>query len=128
MIDLSNRGRIYGVGIWVIIVGALVLRFGSQAWLGLWLVQKLETERKPELEPEPGPGIIYAVAEGNGCINPSGDIDASLHKNLTFSIVPDPGYVVDSVVLDHVNLGNVRWLTLADSTRHWLVRATFKKK
>lgn len=70
---------------------------------------------------------ITATAGPNGTINPSGDVVLNYGDSQTFTITPDPGYQVDSVVVDDVLVDSTTSYTFINVTTNHTIRAVFSK-
>jgi len=70
---------------------------------------------------------ITASSGEHGKIEPAGDVKVKAGKEITFTMHPDPGYVVDNVVISGISLGAVSsWKFLPVSANH-TIHATFKR-
>ena len=70
---------------------------------------------------------ISAIAGPHGSISPSGVFSVAPHGSVIYSIKADPGYSVDSVVVDGINAGTVTTYTFSNVMYEHTVRATFVK-
>jgi hypothetical protein len=76
---------------------------------------------------EPNGYIISAIAYAGGSISPAGDTVVAKGGNQTYTITPDPGYVVRYVVLDgFTNLGAVTSYTITNVKANHTIKAYFK--
>ncbi len=74
-----------------------------------------------------GNGILITASAGlNGMINPSGTVSVASGGNQTFTITPDAGYHVDSVIVDGVNQGAPSSYTFTNVTAPHTIRAVFR--
>ena len=70
---------------------------------------------------------INASAGPNGNISPAGQVFVTYGGNKTFTITPNPGYRVDSVLVDSVSVGSVRSYTFTQVVTAHTIEANFKK-
>ena len=70
---------------------------------------------------------ITAVPGVNGTLDPSGDLSLPFGTNQTFTITPDQGYHVDSVVVDGVDQGSVPSYTFNSISSNHSIAAYFGK-
>lgn len=76
----------------------------------------------------PGSGgnpVITATAGPNGQINPNGAITVASGGSQTFSITPNAGYHVDSVIVDGVRVDSMSSYTFTNVTNNHTIRAVF---
>jgi hypothetical protein len=74
-------------------------------------------------------GITYAVvatAEEGGSISPAGEVRVPEGGSITFTIMPNIGYVIDDVTVDGVSVGAVTSYTLTNVVANRTIRATFR--
>ena len=72
--------------------------------------------------------IFHASAGGGGMISPSGDINVTDNMNLTFSILPSDGYILDTLLLDNIPQPVINnQFTLNEVIGHYELHATFKR-
>jgi hypothetical protein len=69
---------------------------------------------------------ITAAADVNGNITPSGQVTVNEGDTITFTITPDPGYVVQSVIVDGVQKGPVTTFTFDNVTANHTINAYFR--
>jgi uncharacterized repeat protein (TIGR02543 family) len=69
---------------------------------------------------------ITASADANGIISPSGNILVYIGESQSFTITPDSGYEVDSVMVNGVNQGAISSYTFSNVTADQTIIATFK--
>jgi M6 family metalloprotease-like protein len=69
---------------------------------------------------------VFASADENGKITPSGTIKVNYGGLQTFQIAPDIGYSVDKVLVDEVNVGSNKNYTLSNIIKFHSIHATFK--
>jgi hypothetical protein len=69
---------------------------------------------------------ITAAADVNGTITPSGPITVHKGASQTFTITPDPGYQVRSVIVDGANRGAITTYTFTNVTANHTINAYFK--
>ena len=84
------------------------------------LVQIEEVVLQPVADP-----IISASAGEGGSISPSGSVGVAFGSNQTFKITPDPGYLIDEVVVDGDSVGNVSSYTFDNVTSDRTISASF---
>ncbi len=70
---------------------------------------------------------VTAAADVNGSISPSGAITVNGGSNTTFTITPNAGYQVLSVIVDGVNSGAVTTFTFTNITANHTINAYFKQ-
>jgi hypothetical protein len=70
---------------------------------------------------------VTAAADVNGSISPSGAVLVALGGSQTFTITPDAGYQVRSVIVDGANRGAVTTFTFANVTANHTINAYFKQ-
>ncbi len=69
---------------------------------------------------------ITASSGEHGKIEPSGDVPVKAGKEITFTMHPDPGYVIDNVVISGISVGAVSsWRFLPVNKDH-TINVTFK--
>ncbi len=66
---------------------------------------------------------ITASAGANGTITPSGAVIVNIGANQLFTITPDTGYHVDSLLVDGVNQGSLTTFTFTNVTANHIIRA-----
>lgn len=71
---------------------------------------------------------ITATAGQNGAIAPSGTVNVAEGTDQSFTITPNPGYEIESVLVDGTNVGAVTSYTFKAVTQAHTISATFKKK
>jgi hypothetical protein len=69
---------------------------------------------------------IVATAGANGAIAPSGSVSVTCGSNAVFNFTPDPGYVVDQVVVDGGNVTPAPSFTFTTVTVNHTIHVTFK--
>ncbi|HUJ16562.1 MAG TPA: chitobiase/beta-hexosaminidase C-terminal domain-containing protein [Nitrospirota bacterium] len=69
---------------------------------------------------------ITAAADANGSITPSGAITVNTGDSVTFTITPDPGYGVLSVLVDGVQKGSITTFTFDNVTTNHSINAYFR--
>jgi hypothetical protein len=69
---------------------------------------------------------ITATANVNGNITPAGSITVNKGDSLTFTITPDAGYAVFSVIVDGANRGAVSAYTFTNITTNHTINAYFQ--
>ncbi|GEM_PF-928751 len=74
---------------------------------------------------EPTTHTITAAATGNGSISPSGAVAVSDGASKEFTIIPDPNYHIDSVVINGVNQGVLTNYTFTNVTGDSTIAAYF---
>lgn len=68
---------------------------------------------------------ITATAGANGSISPLGVTTVEQGGAQTYTITPNPGYVIAAVKVDGVNLGSIAKYTFSDVTANHTIEATF---
>ena len=68
---------------------------------------------------------ITASSGPNGFVSPPGAIGVPAQGTQTFSIVPDPGYEIEDVVIDGFSFGVITSYTFSDVRSNHTIRATF---
>jgi hypothetical protein len=68
---------------------------------------------------------IAATAGPGGTIDPSGDVWVAAGGSQTFTITPEPGYMVEDVLVDGQSVGRVTSYTFEDVTADATISATF---
>lgn len=71
------------------------------------------------------PYTITATAGFGGSISPSGSLMVTYGANQTFTVTPNPGYVVLDVLIDGVSIGSVNTYTFTSVTTSRTIRAIF---
>ncbi|WP_367870113.1 hypothetical protein [Luteolibacter sp. Populi] len=71
---------------------------------------------------------INATAGANGSITPSGAVSANLGVTLPFTITPDPGYEIASVLVDGIPIGAVSAHSFVNVTANHTISASFAQK
>lgn len=69
---------------------------------------------------------ISASAGENGTITPNGNVLVKEGTNQTFTIIPEQGYQVDSLVVDGKDIGPVNNYTFSDVMENHTIYASFK--
>ena len=72
------------------------------------------------------PHTITASAGAGGTISPSGAVIVGEGSNQTFTITPNPGYTVRSVIVDGSNRGAITSFTFTNITSSHTISAYFK--
>ncbi len=75
---------------------------------------------------EPDVFTISAIAYAGGSITPAGDTAVARGGSQTYTITPDPGYIVKYVVLDSTSLGAVTSYTVTNVKTNHTIKAYFK--
>ncbi|MCP4110304.1 MAG: hypothetical protein GY749_33075 [Desulfobacteraceae bacterium] len=70
---------------------------------------------------------ITATSGANGKIEPEGEIAMEENEEPSFQMIPDPGYVVEDVVVDGMSIGSISGLDLLPVTADHTIHVTFKK-
>jgi hypothetical protein len=70
---------------------------------------------------------ITAAAGINGTINPSGSVIVADGDDTTFTITPDPGYYIDSLIVDDVSVDTASSYTFINVIMNHSIRAVFTK-
>lgn len=68
---------------------------------------------------------INATAGPNGTVTPSGNVPTPEGMNRTINIIADPGYRIENVVVDGVDMGRMQNVTFSDVIANHTVTATF---
>ena len=76
------------------------------------------------LLPRPDSTIISSCSEG-GTISPSGQIQVPYGANRTFSIIPSPGYQIESVQVNNISIGTVTAYTFINVTTNQTIFGNF---
>jgi len=69
---------------------------------------------------------ISASAVGNGTITPSGPVTVSHGEDIRFTISPDAGHHLDSLLVDEINTDSVSGYTFYNVTEDHMIRAVFR--
>jgi hypothetical protein len=72
---------------------------------------------------------IYTItvsAGSNGAISPAGAISVTSGQSKTFSITPNSGYEIDTVMVNGTNIGAVTTYTFSNVTNSQTINATFR--
>lgn len=69
---------------------------------------------------------ITAHAGSNGSITPSGNVTVNSNANQSFRIVPAAGYIIESLIVDGVNVGLVDSYIFIDVRGNHSISVTFK--
>ena len=79
--------------------------------------------------PPPGSGIIVTVNPGvGGSTNPTGSVTVQPGDNLTITITPDDGYVIEDVIVGGVSRGPVSSVTLENIQGNVSVEVIFREE
>jgi hypothetical protein len=70
---------------------------------------------------------ITAAAGENGSISPAGTVHVTHSGIKTFQMTPNNGYCVDEIIVDGVNMGNLKSYTFRNITEQHTIYATFKQ-
>jgi hypothetical protein len=70
---------------------------------------------------------ISATAGPHGSITPSGNVTVASGDDQSFSITPDPGYFIDSVIVDNVFAGTSGTYDFTNVVSNHTIRAVFSK-
>ena len=73
-----------------------------------------------------GVNAITAAADVTGSITPSGTVTVNKGASQTFTITPNQGYQVRSVIVDGANKGAVTSYTFTNVTANHTINAYFK--
>ncbi|MBK8742735.1 MAG: hypothetical protein IPM02_26070 [Betaproteobacteria bacterium] len=73
----------------------------------------------------PTPFTITASAGANGSISPSGNVAVTSGANRSFTITPNSGYQISSVVVDGVAQGAIASYTFTNVTANHTIAASF---
>lgn len=71
---------------------------------------------------------ITATPGQNGTITPSGEVNVAEGTDQSFTITPNTGYEIESVLVDGTDIGAVTSYTFKAVTQAHTISATFKKK
>ncbi len=69
---------------------------------------------------------ITSSAEEGGSISPSGTVQVSESWSQKYTMLPSPGYVVDSVIVDGNDVGDMTSYTFTNVTSNHTISVTFK--
>lgn len=69
--------------------------------------------------------VITATSGANGSINPSGSVSVINGNNQTFTMIPDDGYKVASVIVDGISVGAMNDYTFANVTADHTISVNF---
>jgi hypothetical protein len=69
---------------------------------------------------------ITATADVNGTITPSGTLTFNKGASQTFTITPNAGFTVQSVIVDGANRGALTTFTFTNITANHTINAYFK--
>jgi surface protein len=72
------------------------------------------------------PYTINASSGGNGSITPTGAIIVNSGSNQIFTFTPNPGYMVDSVIVDGIKVDSIGSYTFNNISANQTIRVTFK--
>lgn len=72
------------------------------------------------------PHTIHSTSQGHGNIFPSGDVNVAYKQNQTFLITPEPGYIIEDVLVDGVSIGAVSQYKFTSVTNDHTISVTFK--
>ena len=74
------------------------------------------------------PYTITPTAGENGSIDPDGEVEVPVLRDQLFTITPDPGYMIDTVLVDgeEVTVGEDSTYTFTDVIANHTIHATFK--
>ena len=74
------------------------------------------------------PYTITATAGEHGSIDPDGEVEVPVLRDQLFTITPDPGYMIDTVLVDgeEVTVGEDSTYTFTDVIANHTIHATFK--
>lgn len=70
---------------------------------------------------------ISAYAGAGGTISPTGDVKVAVNDEATFTFTPKPGYQVESVKVDGIDLGAMTEYTFQNNFRDHTIAVYFKK-
>ena len=71
--------------------------------------------------------FIEATAGLNGTITPSGEVEVLPGTDQTFTISPDPGFLIDDVLVDGATAGPVAQYTFTNVTANHTIHASFSE-
>jgi len=72
--------------------------------------------------------IITATAGEHGSIDPAEAVQVNAGEDITFTMIPDPGYIVENVLISGFQLGAVNSWTFSDVSADYTIHVTFKLK
>jgi hypothetical protein len=105
----------------------LVLVDGASAGTGtIYNFSNVTTDHTISVSFEPDVFTISSIAYAGGSITPAGNTVVARGGSQTYTITPDPGYVVKYVVLDSINLGVVTSYTVTNVKYNRTIKAYFK--
>ena len=70
--------------------------------------------------------VISAYAGAGGSVSPSGDIKVAVNDEITFTFTPKPGYQVENVKVDDIDLGALTEYTFQNNFRDHTIVVYFK--
>lgn len=68
---------------------------------------------------------VFTSIDGNGTIEPTGDIIVNYGDTLTIKIIPDSGYAISNVLVDSDSLGKVTSYTFSNVISEHMIHAIF---
>lgn len=68
-----------------------------------------------------------ASADTGGSIDPAGSVDVEENESITFTIIPDPGYVIADVLVNGVSVGAVSQYTVEVAAEGLSIQAVFER-
>ncbi|MBI5217055.1 MAG: hypothetical protein HY960_14970 [Ignavibacteriae bacterium] len=75
---------------------------------------------------KPAAFIITTSTNGNGRIFPSGNIPVDAGETHSFTIIPSPDFMIDSVIVDGVNMGSLFDVSFSNIQASHSINAIFK--
>ncbi|HMM12849.1 MAG TPA: T9SS type A sorting domain-containing protein, partial [Bacteroidales bacterium] len=73
----------------------------------------------------PATYVVTAIAGNGGTISPSGTFIVNHGSSITFTIAPNPGYQIDSILVNEVNVGPVNIYQLTQINANTTISAWF---
>jgi alpha-N-arabinofuranosidase len=77
------------------------------------------------LAPDAAVYLLSAAAGANGSVDPAGERSVVEGGGQTYSIMPDPGYIIEDVLVDSVSVGAVSSYSFTDVTTNHTLSASF---
>jgi Glycosyl hydrolase family 9/Cellulose binding domain/Secretion system C-terminal sorting domain/Divergent InlB B-repeat domain len=107
----------------VLVNGTSVGAVGTYTFTNVTANQSISVTFKPVIT---NSRIITASAGANGTISPVGNVSVANGTNKTFTITPNAGYQIDSVLVNGTSVGAVATYTFTNVTSNQTISVTFK--
>jgi hypothetical protein len=104
----------------VLVDGASVGKVTSYTFVNVQMGHTISVSFEPDVY------TITATADVNGSITPLGTITVNKGASQTFTITPNPGYTVRSVIVDGSNRGAITSFTITNITANHTINAYFQ--